>query len=113
MTPINDNNYKEIIHNYLENGFTVIAVSGSKSCKNCSQTQKNITDYKNLNKSTKLAFVYMDNTVNFALEEPYQMEELNQYPKTTIFISLSERIFFEGVITLDKLKEFENLAKKN
>ena len=113
MTQINDKNYKEIIHNYLENGFTVIAVSGSKSCENCLETQRNITDYKIDNKSSKLAFVYMDNTVNFALEEPYQMEELNQYPKTTIFTSLSERTFFEGVISIENLKEFENLAKKS
>ncbi len=109
MIQITDSNYEKIIKGYIAKGNIVVAMSGTKTCDNCIKSQQIIGDYQNTVDASKVSFVYMNNSFDFALESMYQMEELNEYPKTVIYTTWLKKDFVEGVITLDKIKEIEAL----
>jgi len=100
---IYDTNYKGIIKKLLDKQKTVVVLTGTPTCKNCQLSKDNIKKYK----TDKLVFLCMNHQTDFKLEEYYQMEELNIYPKTIIFYG-TQKYFREGILTLSTLQEIEN-----
>lgn len=111
MIQITDSNYEKIIKGYLGKGRVVIAMAGNPECMNCQKTKINIDTYQTKYDTSKIVFMYMHNSFDFALEKDYQMNELNEYPKSVIFTDWEERAYTEGVITIDEMIEIESLTK--
>ncbi len=106
MIQITDNNYLRIIEDYTSKGNIVVAMSGSPSCINCKKTMENIKKYQESVEKSNVVFVYMNNTFDFALESAYQMEVLNEYPKSVIYFN-THREFIEGEITFEDIELIE------
>jgi len=94
----------------LKDTNVVVALSGMPSCLKCQLSKKNIMEYKKENQNTKLSFIMINNVTDDVLESRYyQLNEMDEYPKVVIY-NKDTVSFYEGEITLEKLKEFEKLA---
>lgn len=87
---------------------TVIVMSGSKQCMNCQLTRQNIIQFLSSHITNSLSFISVDNSVNDLLESRYyQLNELDEYPKTVIYNgSINNVSFREGIITVEDLENY-------
>jgi glutaredoxin-related protein len=98
---------KPFINKHLDNGKSVLIMSGQSNCINCEISKENIN---NLENDFGIVFCYVDNIEDFEIESDYyQMEELNEYPKSILYHYSGFIKFNEGVITEEKLKELLEL----
>ena len=98
------------IKKLLSDGKIVIVMSGNKQCVNCQLTRHNVMKFIDGNPTHRLGFISLDNIEHDKLESQYyQINELNEYPKTVIYYGKIENTGFnEGVITEQNLVEYNN-----
>jgi len=112
MTRIDNNSFKEALDNILNKSRIAVILSGRLNCINCQLTKANILNYLKKNPKTNIDFLYLNGSIDDILESSYyQMEELNEYPKTAIFSSSNNPTFKEGIITEEDLSKIEQLKK--
>ena len=97
----------------LSDGKTVIAMSGSKQCSNCQLTRHHIMQFIETHPTHSLGFISIDNSENDLLESKYyQLNELDEYPKTVIYYgSMNITGFRDGIITVEDLEKYNTAAK--
>jgi len=112
MNKVTNDTFSNVLNDHLNNNKIVAAISGRLHCENCHITKINILNYLEKNPDTNIDFLYLDGSIDDILESSYyQMEELNEYPKTAIFISSKNLIFKEGILTEEDLYKIEKLKK--
>jgi len=105
-----DKTIESDIKRLLTEGKIVIVMSGTKHCANCQLTRHNVMKFISDNPSHRLGFISIDNMKNDKLEaQYYQMNTLNEYPKTIIYYGVIDNIGFnEGIITEQDLADYNN-----
>jgi hypothetical protein len=88
----------------------VIAMSGSKYCYGCKITKQNIDKFVLSNPLHNLSFISIDNNEDDKLESQYyQLNEMDEYPKSVIYYGEIDNIGFkEGIITEQDLEDYNN-----
>ena len=113
MTPLTDDNYKDVLNDHFSRSEIVICgISPNPAkCEECVATQENAMKFFSSNPDSNIRFCFVDYTKYNALQNYYEIHQMNNYPKVIVFYgNWDDKEFIEGRITLER---FEEISKKS
>lgn len=119
MKRLDDTNYEKHLTKIFENGVhgtPTYVFYGSPSCEACKKTMENVRTFVMKMQGNSISMFHYVNMLESSMPEKmhYEIHQLNEYPKTVVYFgNFSNTQFLEGVVTVEKMKEIENLAKKS
>jgi hypothetical protein len=111
MTPLTDENYKEILNAHFDAGeIAICGITPTPTCPQCQATQKSAEMFMTKHPNSNIRFCFVDYAKYNVLQNYYQIHEMNEYPKFVVFYgNWDDKDFFEGKLSVDMI---ERIAAK-
>ena len=115
ISKLDNDNFDSTLTSIFEGGSVAVVFYGTENCFNCQQTIDNIYFVLGKGNDSNTFFFHIDALECWIPEERYsEISEMMEYPRTIVYHgSFVDPDFYEGVVSIERIKEFQNLSQKS